>query len=62
MAVSADWEAMFAQMRAWAAEPGALLFPVKTDDGVVLIFPEDVWIEDDELLTLIEGRARGKSR
>lgn len=57
MAVSAKWQALFAQMRSWAAEPGALLFPVKTKYGVAIIFPEEVFLADEDLLALIELRA-----
>lgn len=61
MAVSAKWQAVFAQMRTWATEPGALLFPVETEYGVAIIFPEEVFLDDDNLLALIERRARAGS-
>lgn len=59
MAVSAKWQAAFAQMRAWAAEPGGLLFPIETKYGVAIIFPEEVFVDDDNLLALVELRAQG---
>lgn len=57
MPVSEQWQVLFARMRAWANEPGALLFPVVTRNGVVAIFPEEVSADDDILLALIEDRS-----
>lgn len=59
MAVSSNWQVMFAQVRVWADEPGALLFRVQTEYGVTFIFPEEARLDDDELLALIERRASG---
>lgn len=60
MAVSASWQITFDHVRAWADEPGALLFPVETEYGVTFIYPEEVRLRDEELLDLIERRARGE--
>lgn len=61
MAVSAKWQVIFAQARAWADEPGALLFRAETEYGTTLIFPDEVKLSDDEMLALIESRARDRS-
>jgi hypothetical protein len=61
MAVSDEWKMLFARMRAWAIEPGALVFAVVTEHGTLAIFPEEVGSDDDALLGLIERRSRGDS-
>lgn len=57
--------ALLAELREWAADPGAWCYPVKTTLGMVVVFPEDVAGQTDEQLVamvcerLNENRTRG---
>ena len=49
--------ALLTELRAWAADPLAVYFPVNTTRGRALIFPEDVaGHTDNELVALICAR------
>jgi hypothetical protein len=49
--------ARLADMREWAADPGAVCYPVTTNSGRAVIFPEDIaGRTDEQLLTLIRER------
>jgi len=46
--------ALLAELRAWAADPLAVYYPVNTTRGRALIFPEDVAARtDDQLVAVI---------
>lgn len=49
---------MFARLREWAAQSGALVFPWTHKRGQIVLFPEDVLSrpEDGELREFIERR------
>jgi hypothetical protein len=49
--------ALLTELRAWAADPLAVYYPVNTTRGRVVIFPEDVaGRTDDQLAALICAR------
>jgi hypothetical protein len=51
--------AWLATMRAWAADPGAVIFPIRTTTANVALFPEDITTRTDEqLLAFIAARCR----
>jgi hypothetical protein len=46
-------------MRAWAADPGAVIFPIRTTTANVALFPEDITTRTDkQLLAFIAARCR----
>ncbi len=53
--------ALLTELRAWAAEPEALCFPVQTTRGRVVLYPNDVaGRTDDQLVALICARLNEK--
>jgi len=45
--------ALLAQLREWAADPGAWCYPVETTRGRAVLFPEDVAGRTDEQLVAV---------
>jgi hypothetical protein len=55
--VNTDTAAWLAEMREWAADPRALIFPINGERRSIALFPADiVGKSDDELLAFIAGR------
>lgn len=53
--------ALLANLREWAADPGAWCYPVKTTRGLAVLFPEDVdGCTDEQLVAVICERLNGK--
>ena len=54
MGIGPATAALLADIREWAADPGAVCFPVNTTRGRAVLYPEDVaGRTDNELLTVI---------
>ncbi|HBZ07468.1 MAG TPA: hypothetical protein DEP03_14200 [Massilia sp.] len=57
MGIGPATTALIANLREWAADPGAWCYPVKTTRGRAVIFPEDVvGCTDEQLVALICAR------
>lgn len=57
MGIQPATAARLADMREWAADPGAVCYPVTTNSSRVVIFPEDIaGRTDEQLLALIRER------
>lgn len=53
--------ALLTELRAWAADPEALCYPVQTTRGRAVLYPEDVaGCTDDQLVALICARLNQK--
>ncbi|KQQ90378.1 hypothetical protein [Massilia sp. Leaf139] len=49
--------ALLTELRAWAAEPGAVMYPVQTTRGRVIVYPDEVaGRTDSQLVALICAR------
>lgn len=61
MATGPATAALLADLREWAADQGALCFPVNTTRGRVVLYPEDVaGRTDNELVAVICERLKAK--
>ena len=61
MGIGPATAALIADLREWAADPGAWCYPVETTRGRAVLFPEDVdGRTDEQLVAVIRERLNEK--